>query len=337
MYKKQLKSLVLLMWLALCTPIAESAPTQGTSSELLKIFQDKDNTQLLVQNDAKAKTDKWFIASFILKVQHPFDPAQGIEIKNCTIMWNYDSCMIKTKSEYEHPPVFRPLGVLDYRQIDYDKDGNLIVWRSLENSVISTKDRNESVEKLIMFRIGPLGDIRDSKNYTQLYRYPVGSAKSTYLFDQFRLATGRGLSKHLIRIRSEISRSSNKGLRSVKAIGKYGESLNGNWDVTFDQEMDFLVREAVFYPDGLAEPLVEIMSYGLIQCPELSIAESGFFRAGSYGAQFRVISLRRTNESDVGLQSLLKEIKERVRTKLTPGASEIIDFSNDTPIRVPSE
>lgn len=311
--------------------IAQEIPTS-----LLSDFRHQDNKVRLLENGRK-KVNMGFVASFLMTTTHPLDPAQGNEIKHCTVSWTADSCAIKIISDYDHQPVFRPKRILGYEAIDYDGEGNLIVWRSIEKYIISTKDRNDAVEKLAQHCISPDGDILRTNIYTQLYRYPIGSPDNTYLFDQFCLATGRGLSKYLTEITTGPLKSLPKDLRSVKAVGSYGENLEGEWTITFDQDSDYLIREGTFTADGLEEPVVELISSGLIKCPGLTIAESGVFRTGIYKAQFQVLSLKNIELSKANANPLLSEALKHVTASLPSGASEVVDYRDKIPKRIPTK
>ena len=78
------------------------------------------------------------------------------------------------------------------------------------------------------------------------------------------------------------------------------------------------------------------MSSGLIECHGLTIAKSGVFRAGTYEAQFQVLSLKRIDLSKPNANPLRKEVLDRVTAPLPPGKSEVIDYRGRTPIRIPT-
>jgi hypothetical protein len=239
--------------------------------------------------------------------------------------------MMKITNEYEHPPVFHPVGALGSRPIDYDSDSNLIVWRSLERYVLFTKEDNRVRENFATYKVSPAGTIVSTTRYETEERYLVGNLESVYIFDQLRLATGRGFAHHLTAITRKEETSLSTNTRKLEASGTFAESFKGKWGISVDEAEDYLIREARFPVDGADKPFVVVTNSGLVECLGMKIAASGMLRLGPYQANFEVKSLKRL---DSEFDSRYAEIIKHVNAPLPPGNSEIIDRREGKPKRI---
>jgi len=187
-----------------------------SGAELLSLLREKDH----VFNSTGYKF------SFVMSMNgDPFDPNQGRVFMDCKATWTTEgSFAMKITNYYEHPPVFALLGSGNYGPIDYDEDGNLIIWRSLEKYILSEPDRNDSIEKIKSFFVAPNSNLVDKGGtQTLLHRFPIGSRDNMYQFNQFQLAIGQGFSRHLGTVTSIKILSS--GLMKVTSQGSHGSVL----------------------------------------------------------------------------------------------------------------
>jgi len=216
------------------------ADTIGT--ELLNILSEKD----------RVFNNIGYRISFVIATNNNqfHDPSQGMVFMDCTITRTEEGCAMKITNHYEHPPVFAVRSKPgdgshhDYRAFDYNADGNLIVWRTLGKHILSTPDRNDTLEKVRVFFVATNGEIVETDDNIKLHRWSIGSLDSMYEFRQFRLAAGRGFSKDLRSVTSVKTLAS--GLLEVTVQASRGQGLQGTWELTTDPTSDYLVRKAAF-------------------------------------------------------------------------------------------
>lgn len=311
-------------------PILLIAQEAVVPDELLSRFRDKDN-QFLGESGLPQQTNKGFEVSFTMKAENVFDPNQGTETTKYEMAWTPNWHVVKGIHDYEHSPVYRPPDQSIYlRGRDYDENSNLIIWRTLETYIFSTKGQNEKVEQLMSYTIRPDGEIKSTYPYTIHSLYPVGSLPK--IFAHFQLATGRGFTQYFTRLASQRAAVLPSQLRRVDIEGGYRSGFVGKWTITYDQEKDFLIREGTFTIAGREMPLVTINNTGLVTCPGLSIAQSGVYTHGKdYRAEFQVKSLKSFHSSQPEKHPLYTEVLERITAPLPRGSSTTIDHRTKPP------
>ena len=290
-----------------------------SGTEILNLLKEKDRESCVAG----------YKVSFVITQDNQFrDPNQGLVFKYCEATWTErGSFAMKITYHYEHPPVFGPLGLHHYQPIDYDKEGNLIVWRSLEKYILFASDRNETIEKIQSFYVDTNGRLVDKgSSKTLLDRFPIGSRTHMYEFNQFKLATGQGFSGYIAAIKSVNSLPSS--LTGVTSQGSFGPSISqGTWELTLDPNSDFLVREATFTPDGADKSTVQIKSSGIVKKDELTIAKYGTFKY----SDLLEINVEVADISKVdGANTLYEEILSCMNGPL-PARSKIIDWRGEKP------
>lgn len=287
--------------------------------ELLNLLSEKDQ----ISNTAAYKT------SFMMaRKANPSDPNQGMVLIDCEATWAKEGVFaMKIVGNYEKDvPVFVPQRSRRYKSIEYDRDGNLIVWRSVEKYILFAPDRNETLEVLRGFRIDPNNRILNMNDHTQLHRWPISNRNNMYELRQFQLATGRGFSKYLETVTSVKTLSS--GLMKVASQGSYGPGLQGTWELTLYPKSDYLVGEAIFTMDGKDEPSLVTTSGGVMVKDELKLAKYGTYRYSN----LLELSVEVTNISKVvGPNKLYDEVLSHLNTPLPPG-SQIMDRRGKKPV-----
>ncbi len=317
--------------LSVCIGIGMAFASNASSTDrqkkdpLLNGMRQLDQMQRLIDSSGRSLIGGR-IASFIMTRNHPvFGEAQGKEIMHCTVAWSSDECAIIIQSVYDDPPVYQLAG-RGPGDMDYDLDGNLYVWRPLTKIIVSTKGRNEAVENLEQFLVGPNGEILRVNSYTQKYIYQIGDTENTYIFDQFRLATGLGIVQHL----KEISSSDAK---MIEARGEYGASLPGMWNFRLDGRVGQIVREGEFFVEGENTPIVTFENSGVIGSSKMKAAKNAVFRVGNYEAAFEVISVEAFGADERG--DIFDSAINMLYDQMPLENAEIIDFRRKKPIRTP--
>ncbi|MBN2456450.1 MAG: hypothetical protein JXB29_07965 [Sedimentisphaerales bacterium] len=255
------------------------------------------------------------------------DPNQGMVFRNCEATRTDQAFAMKITDYYEHPPVFAPPGSpRNYRAFDYDPDGNLIVWRSLEKYILSEPARNDSIEKVRVFFVDPNGQIVRTADNILFHRWRIDKPYSTNQFKYYQLPTGRGFSRHLGNVASVKSLTS--GLMKVTSKGSCGPSWQGTWELTVDPNADYLVREAIFTTEGQHKPIKTITSSGVVEKDGIRLAKYGTYRSSS-GFE---LSVEVTDISKVvGENELYEEVLSHLNSPLPPG-SQVMDRRGDKPV-----
>ena len=255
------------------------------------------------------------------------DPNQGKTMMRCEATQTEDSFAMKIVYDYEHPPIFASMGTRGYAPYDYDPNGNLIVWRTVQEYVLSAPNRNGIIQKLRAFRVAPNGEIVRQDDNTRLHRFRIGSSFSKYRYSQFEQAVGRGFVTDLGTVKSTESLPTN--LIHVTSQGSRGLTLKGTWQLTLDPNSDWLVREANFTRDGADKPTVVVTSTGTVTKGKLQVAKYGTFK---YSNALE-LSVEVTAISEVVARNrLYEEVLSQFTGPLPPG-SQISDFPGDKPVR----
>lgn len=311
------KTLIRVVILLLLPPTR--LPGQIGGEELLKVLREKDQ----ISHSGGYKI------SFVLAGLNPFkDPNQGMVFKDCTATWTGEgSFAMKVKCYYEDPPVYRSPGSAYDARYGYDRNGNYIVWRSLEEHIISTDDRNDMMQKSRAHSIDPNDRIVETGDNVLLYRYPIDKPYSMYQFNQYEMGMGRGFSRQLGTVKSTKLLSS--GLLKVTSQGSYGGGFQGTWELTVDPNSDLLVRKAVFTPKGADKPITEVTTIGVVTKDGLTMAKHGVLKY----TDFLELSIEVTAISKVvGPNDFYAEVFTNV-TKPLPIGAVIMDFRGKEPIR----
>lgn len=290
--------------------------------------QGTDLLQLLREKDQAAKSSSFTTSFLMSKNARLFHPEQGIVVMDCNATWTPDgSFAIKAVYYYEKEiPVYVPPELGRYKSIEYDSDGNLIVWRILQRYFLSSPDRDETLEKIKSFFVSSDGKLTGKGgSNTILHRYPVGSPETTFRLKQFELATGLGFSKYLSMPKAVKSLSS--GLIELTAEGSYGRA-KGNWKLTLDPNSDYLVREAIFTGEKANRDLIVVASSGAVSNDGLMLAKHGMLKyAGHSELNVEVTSVSKVT----GPNHLFEKVLSRLDSPLPSGA-RIYDFRGEKPV-----
>ena len=306
------------VWMFVALPMllfpSMALPAEISQAELLNLLREKDQI---------ANTTDYIVSFSVVKNASLFDPNQGQVFMNCQATWAKEAFAMKISYHYKHPTVYSPIGTCNYRAMDYDQDGNLIVWRRQEKCILWSPIRNQTIERIESFFVDPSDKLLD-KGGTQTIaqHFPVGSRKNTYELNQFELAMGRGFSRHFGTVKSVESLSS--GLNKVTSQGSHG-GIQGSWELTLEPNSDYLAREAVFTPDGKDKHTIKVTSSGIISKNGMKLAKYGTFKF----LNILKLSVEVTDISKViGTNELYEEVRLRLKSPL-PSGSEIIDLRGE--------
>jgi hypothetical protein len=177
------------------------------------------------------------------------------------------------ETHYEGLPVYEHVGGGRTEPMDYDEDGNLIHWRHVRKWALSTPETNVLRDDQELFIISPDGVILEQARNTTHFIYPIESNDSFYEYNQFMLASGRGFTSTFTDIIE--AESLDGDAMSLKARGMYAGDVPGEWDMLVKPSPHgALVRKAQFKPDQHANPAFKIITSGVMNLGDFSIAES---------------------------------------------------------------
>ena len=290
----------------------------------------EDTTLNLMREKDRVSQAVGYKISFVMATKdNQFkDPNQGEIFMNCESTWMGENIFaMKVIYEYEHNPIYAPRGICNYTGYDYDNKGNLIVWRTLEKDIISTPDRNETLEKIRVFFIDPNNKIVETGDNIQVHRFKIGDTNNKYQYNQFELATGRGFSKHL-GVDASITLLPPR-LTEITSRGSWYGSSQGNWKLTVDPVSDNLVRGAIFTMNTATRPSIEVTTSGVIEKDGIKMAKFGNVTRSSAST----LNIEITGISDAtGGNELYKEVSSCLNQPLPKGAG-IIDLTGTKPVR----
>jgi hypothetical protein len=125
------------------------------------------------------------------------DAAQGTQINEVEALVSGKHRVFRSISRFDKDPQYQPPGTQGYRDIDYDQDGNLVVWRTFEVSSMRTATESERIAVKKCYRVSPSGKITViNDHYVVREHFKPDSGYNTAEIDHFLLGSGTGLFLH---------------------------------------------------------------------------------------------------------------------------------------------
>lgn len=234
--------------------------------------------------------------------------------------------VLSSQRFYLQAPTYRAPQSERSREIDYDEQGRLLVWRSLATERLVTPERNDALSTLRLFRVEPGGEVRpEATTHRQLRRFQ-GSILSEV--DLVLLALGSGYSSYL-RQAPVIEKLG--GRTMVKAAGSLGADLTGSWELTLDEADDGIVRKARFRSEGERPQILEINTRGTMENGGVRLAREGEVKLGREEEWTRIV-VRLESVSPHFDEALLQDVSGSLSRPL-PFRSEILDLRGKTTVR----
>ena len=268
----------------------------------------------------------------ITEPANPFDPAQGTEHSDCTLTQSADGMVFHSTSTYSQEPIFRHAGVRDYRRDDFDDDGSLVVWRTVEKYSVSSSTRNDTLEYLQKYNVTPAGTVIKAPSiHAQLQKFPLGSIENIHERDYLMNSLGRGFSPGLEKVSSVKAQAD--GLAFIEGTGSYGTGLNGKWTAVAEPAADHLIRYARFTEEGKTTPTMYVESFGTIQGGGLTLAKEGkltyiYDVKGRFEVSVHLTSITTATKSQT-MQQAVSKLDAAPQSR----GLETIDFRVDPPQR----
>jgi hypothetical protein len=294
------------------------------------IADEKNNfLEAMKKSDGRVKNviNKHKISYSMTTYANPLSPNQGLVLKQCEASWLDDTLSMHIVYSYMNPPAYYP----SQQRIDYDKDGALIIWRTVEKYIQSSPIRNDVIEKSKRIYAYPDGSIKEGNDTIFKYIYPIGKTDSIVEYSHFELAIGKGISQQLKNISSLELDSSGKNVK-VQAKGLLGEGLEGKWILSVDPNSDYLIREAAFIADVNSSPLCQVTSSGTISTKDgVAFASKGNILFGKV-LQTSIVDVNIVSMSDNDCNDFRQKISKQLDVPSTP-RTQIWDFRGEKPIQ----
>lgn len=199
-------------------------------------------------------------------------------------------------------PKYFPVGTHGYEGIDYDADGNLILWMGSEGATIYGQNIHEEYSENSQFFVAPDGTIAHQASGASLNRYPpdYSNTPGMTMLRTIRRALGRPLLDDLGELETEVSNPD--GTKHLRLKGQNSPySGPGVWNLVIDPGNGHLVRQARFGGRG-QEPRHKWLSEGTRWFGDIAIAERGEYIHEPLPAQHikvRLIDFKGAIEPDV--------------------------------------
>lgn len=299
-------------------PARASAPT---ADDVLDSMRERDG------RGAETTT----LVTSLTQVSSRRDPTQGEYTRSCVIVSGPEGVGMESASAFPGPPEYRRPDAPGYvADIDFDHEGNLIVWRTMRTAALSSSEFNQRYERLRKHRVHPSGVVIEEEDFHRLRQFPAGSWSAVSDAEAALWAAGRGLTRKIGRAHSATAQPD--GTIELRASG--AEDFSGFWVITVDPAHDWLVRRATFVaPDDL-RPVVLVSTEGVVEGEGVRVAQTGSVRYRvTQGRDYEIkASVVRAERGDGRLET--ERIRQAARPSLPPGESEVIDYRTDPPTKM---
>ncbi|HRX84786.1 MAG TPA: hypothetical protein P5572_07190, partial [Phycisphaerae bacterium] len=217
------------------TPPATPGREQVAQYELTSTLQHMQEVDTALQRD--------FSASFTITIPHSaIGPDRGRHTKTCRLTRSGALSGMTIQWDYSQEPVFWDVGTHGCARGDYDRQGNLILWRPMRKWCYSAPDLNRVIDEQTMLLISPDGEIVHRGEQRVVHEYDPGDPDTLFEIGQFMRALGRGFGHRFADDRT--GRQVEEGLLQLTAASRTGIDFPGKWHVVLDTRSNYLVRSA---------------------------------------------------------------------------------------------
>lgn len=238
-----------------------------------------------------------------------------------------DVTAIVWKASKLPPPKYYPLGTNGYEGVDYDADGNLILWMPSEGATIRDGNIHEEYSEFTQFFVAPDGKVARRASGTILNRHDpsYSNTQGMSMLHCIRWALGRPPADDLGE--SEVEDAHPDGTREIRARGQYSPySGEGVWSLVVDPAHSHLVRQASF-AGTREEPRKKWLSEGTRWFGDLALAERGkYIHEPPVSQHIAVRLISFSPASDPTLIVEARRIIARAQTRLV----QVYDYRDDS-------
>ncbi len=224
------------------------------------------------------------------------------------------------------PPKYYPLNTRGYEGVDYDAEGNLILWMGSEGATIRDENIHEEYLESTCFRVASNGAVVSQVSGTSLNRYrpSYSNTQGFSMLDCIRWALGRPPGDDLGELETEGANPD--GTRELRVTGQSSPySGLGVWSLVVDPANGHLVRQASFGGRG-QEPRHKWLSEGTRWFGDVALAERGDYILEpplSYHMAVRLISF--SPAFDPAVLAEARQVIARAQTRRV----QVYDYRDD--------
>lgn len=204
---------------------------------------------------------------------------QGNTVWTCTITQGPNGFAASCQAHKLPKPVYHAPGTFSYRGMDYDGEGNLVIWMKTKWVTLRNKVANETYAEQQSFFVNPQGVVVRSGVNRRLDRCPPeDQGRCSWSFTTLRRiwwALGHGLASDLIKVEGDISDSGKMNRARIR--GTVFGFPGGVWQMAVEKPPTKLVREATFIRDVDGQLLYKVTTHGARQFGDVTLAEGGSF------------------------------------------------------------
>jgi len=288
------------VFLTLLALISLACGAESLNRNLLNTF----GQDLLIGTPGPADADgEAFLARFTLAMPNSIDPNVERVTRECEALWTHNFCIMTIRPNSE------PLG-------DTQTRGRYFRRMLVEFGPERSQMREDVTTQM-----------RDTNTYSMLWKYRIGDRNigGLHLFDHFCLAVGRSFGRYLEEVVSQ-EEGSSATLRRLDALGRFGQTFPGKWDITYEPRSQNLVRSALFVPNGSSSAVLKVTNSGTMSCPGLSIAAGGAFVAGNVRFDFQILSLTNVSSRSDTFKDCTNRFFRHMNAPAAPGKLTVMDL-----------
>ncbi len=261
-------------------------------------------------------------SSFIL-----FDHSRKTEL--CTITQREGVRAVECETTEYPPVVYRAPGTGSYTELDYDDEGNLIIWRVASRRSLMDATTNETLWEHRGIIVDPGGQVIREMKTAMRSVFRLTDPHDWYEVDRWCLAAGIGFSDRLEKAAEQAA--DEKGMIRLRGKGSYCASEEGNWELTVDPKREFLVRSAQFTGERSDKPSIVLSSSGAMRFGDVVIPEEGRFEYPTIPERNETV-LRFREYSPNGDEKLVARIREELKRAKADDNVGLMDY-RDNPDR----
>lgn len=249
--------------------------------------------------------------------------------KHCRIFVNEDLIATEIRFTYEEAPKYFTLGRGGTDTVDFDMQGNLILWRPVTQYAWKTAAVNVLFSEQEMLLIDQDGTVLESAIHKKYFRYPINSQDSLSELYHFLLCFDGHLKTLITR-----EKNGNEDVGdTLTAEGKWRDNSKGIWSISRDPSARDIIRKAIFTRIGDDDPTVHVQTDGIFNSGNHRLAKFANISYSLGKTQKQVMDIVvHSYEPIVSPESLA-----RIRNIFTPpfdAKADLLDLSGSQPRRL---
>ncbi len=291
------------------------------------IFAEESGAQPALTKVRQASLDAFTMEVEIERPTSVLRPSQGNMTLVMRVTVDSGVTAIVWKASKLPTPKFFPLGTNGYEGIDYDSDGNLILWMGSEGATMYGQNIHEEYSENTQFFVAPSGTVVHQGSGATLDRYLSSNTNTPGMANlrTIRWALGRPPAEDLNELETEGSNPD--GTRALRVSGQNSSySGPGVWSLVIDPANGHLVRQASFGGRGL-EPRSKWLSEGTRWFGNIAIAQRGEYIYDpplSQHIEVRLLSFKPVLDPDVVAEA------RKIISKAQARRVQVYDYRDDS-------